>query len=166
MLVGTYQSHQAWKNHAIAEWHLTKSIWARRNYKKAISDNDGILSIESLWNTHPSVLIITLMMHIPLKLHCPPLNFESAEGIKASVLDQLMREWAKNEGAKQVVCKWQEEGYSIKQNIKESKKMWTGLLVKNGQHTKQETMDKAKKWQRIMNANINKVKTACNKHGH
>ena len=98
--------------------------------------------------------------------------FETAEGIGASVFDWIMREQAKNEGSKQAALKQQEEGYTItiKQNIKESKEMSSGLLAKYGvfaldnpsfvqgfyeclQCTKQETI-------------INKIKTACNKHEH
>ena len=104
----------------------------------------------------------------------PPLNFEITEENGASVLDRIMREQARNEGAKQVALKQQEEGYSTKQNIKESKKMSSGLLAKNGvfaldnpsfvqgfyeclQCTKQETIDKDKKQQKIIHQNINKV---------
>ena len=104
--------------------------------------------------------------HAPL----PPLNFEHAEGIGASVLDSIKREWAKNEGARQAALKHQEEGYNIKQNIKDYKKVSSGLLAKNeafvldnpsfveelyegNKCTKQETIDKAKNRQKLRNTN-------------
>ncbi len=62
----------------------------------------------------------------------PDLNFNGTDGIASSVLNRIITARLKNKGVQQAYKKRQQEGIDIRKNIKESKKLSSGVLTKNG----------------------------------
>ncbi len=113
----------------------------------------------------------------------PDLNFNGTDGIASSVLNRIITARLKNKGVQQAYKKWKQEGIDIRKNIKESKKLSSGVLTKNGvfaldnaefvagfrdqiEMQRQEAEGRAKKKRKILLCNIAKVQSAREKHGH
>ncbi len=62
----------------------------------------------------------------------PALNVDKTEGMAALVLDQLFTARMKNKGVEEAYKKRQMEDIAIRKSIKESKKLSSGILTKNG----------------------------------
>ncbi len=59
-------------------------------------------------------------------------NIEKAEGMAASVLDEIFRERMKSNAAADAAKKRLKDGNSIHQNIKDAKRVLASILAKNG----------------------------------
>ena len=111
------------------------------------------------------------------------LNISNEDGIAASVLDRMLSERARYVGARRVYEKRKKEGYNAVQNIRDARRLTTGVLTANGIHSLQDPKFlcsyherqklRTKKEEKAMSMkrakkkkNVNSVLMMRSKHGH